>query len=79
LASAFAPNYHSLLLVRLFLGLAVGCSSAIGPLFLAELAPPNKRAQMVTRNSVAIVLGQFLAFVSNAILGSIWKDKFGKF
>ncbi|CAK5033532.1 unnamed protein product [Meloidogyne enterolobii] len=63
-----------MLFAKLLLGLAVGCASAVVPILLAELAPSEKRGQMVTRNELMIVLGQFVAFLSNAILGTIWAD-----
>ncbi|CAK5043725.1 unnamed protein product [Meloidogyne enterolobii] len=64
-----------MLFAKLLLGLAVGCASAVVPILLAELAPSEKRGQMVTRNELMIVLGQFVAFLSNAILGTIWADE----
>jgi len=64
-----------MLFAKLLLGLAVGCASAVVPILLAELAPSEKRGQMVTRNELMIVAGQFVAFLSNAILGTIWADE----
>nr|CAD2159540.1 unnamed protein product [Meloidogyne enterolobii] len=74
LASSLSPNLMFMLFAKLLLGLAVGCASAVVPILLAELAPSEKRGQMVTRNELMIVAGQFVAFLSNAILGTIWAD-----
>uniref|UniRef100_A0A1I8BXI3 MFS domain-containing protein n=1 Tax=Meloidogyne hapla TaxID=6305 RepID=A0A1I8BXI3_MELHA len=72
--SSMAPNLLVMIFARILLGLAVGCASAAVPIFLAELAPAEKRGQMVTRNELMIVVGQLVAFLSNAILGTIWGD-----
>jgi len=64
-----------MLVARALLGLAVGSASATVPVFLAELAPAEKRGQMVTRNELMIVVGQLIAFLSNAFLGTVWAYK----
>ncbi|KAL3103280.1 hypothetical protein niasHS_002466 [Heterodera schachtii] len=74
LLSALAPSFEVMLFSRVLLGLAVGCASATVPVFLAELAPSEKRGQMVTRNELMCVTGQLIAFLSNAILGNVWAD-----
>lgn len=67
---ALAPSVLVLLVFRFILGLAVGSASATVPVFLAEMAPTEKRGQMVSMNQFLIVFGQFLAFGINAWLGS---------
>lgn len=67
-----APTYEFLLLSRLVLGLAVGSASVTVPVYLAELAPFERRGSLVSLNELMIVGGQFLAFLMNAIIGNIW-------
>ncbi|MDM5247798.1 sugar porter family MFS transporter [Lysinibacillus sp. G4S2] len=74
LGTSFAPNVPVMVLARFFLGLAVGGASSMVPAFLAEMAPTEKRARMVTQNELMIVGGQFLAYVFNAILGVTMGD-----
>ncbi|KAF7632959.1 MFS domain-containing protein [Meloidogyne graminicola] len=74
LGSSLAPNLLLIIFARILLGIAVGSASASVPIFLAELAPSEKRGQMVSINEFMIVFGQFIAFLSNAILGNIWAD-----
>jgi major inositol transporter-like SP family MFS transporter len=44
------------------------------PLYLAEMAPADRRGRMVTINELMIVTGQFLAFAMNALLDALIKD-----
>ncbi|EKU45146.1 MULTISPECIES: sugar porter family MFS transporter [Brevibacterium] len=77
LACALAPNWQFLAGARFFLGLAVGAASTTVPVYLAELAPFERRGSLVTRNEVMIVVGQFAAFVINAIIFNIWGEHEG--
>ena len=69
-----SPNYGALLLFRFVLGTAVGGASVTVPVYLAEVSPYERRGGLVTRNEFMIVFGQFLAFVINAIIFSIWGE-----
>src|SRR5687768_8792597 len=55
LGSALAPSLVPMIGARIVLGLAVGAASATVPLFLAELAPANRRGRIVTINELMIV------------------------
>lgn len=67
-----AFNLEVLLASRLVLGLAVGASSVVIPTYLAEVAPHETRGSIVSRNEFMLVIGQFLAFLLNAIIGNVW-------
>ena len=80
----FSPGFEILVAGRIILGLAVGGASTVVPVYLAELAPYEIRGSITGRNELAIVLGQFTAFVVNAILGAtlghidgVWRIMFG--
>jgi major inositol transporter-like SP family MFS transporter len=73
LGTALAPSLVPMVLARIVLGLAVGAASATVPLFLAEMAPANRRGRIVTINELMIVTGQMLAFIVNAGLDR-WYD-----
>lgn len=77
LACSLAPNWQFLAGARFFLGLAVGAASTTVPVYLAELAPFEKRGSLVTRNEVMIVVGQFAAFVINAVIFNVWGEHDG--
>ncbi|GAA2788359.1 sugar porter family MFS transporter [Saccharopolyspora taberi] len=74
LGCVLSPNWQILALFRFILGLAVGGASATVPVYLAEIAPVERRGGIVTRNEVMIVSGQFAAFVVNAIIFSLWGE-----
>ena len=77
LACALSPNWQFLAGARFVLGLAVGAASTTVPVYLAELAPFEKRGSLVTRNEVMIVVGQFAAFIINAVIFNIWGEHEG--
>lgn len=68
LGSAFAPDAGILLLARVVLGFAVGCVSAVVPVYIGEIAPAERRGRLVNQNELMIVTGQLVAFVMNAVL-----------
>lgn len=84
LVAVFSPGFTILVVGRIILGLAVGGASTVVPVFLAELAPFEIRGSITGRNELAIVVGQFAAFVVNYILFAtlghvegVWRIMFG--
>src|SRR4051794_22022500 len=84
LVAVLSPGFAILVAGRIILGLAVGGASTVVPVFLAELAPFEIRGSITGRNELAIVSGQFAAFVVNYILFAtlghvtgIWRIMFG--
>ncbi|MEE1622229.1 sugar porter family MFS transporter [Zafaria sp. J156] len=75
LGVSFAPAVAVMVPFRFILGMAVGGASVMVPVFLAEVSPAHLRGQMVTRNELMIVVGQLLAFITNAVLGNVWADQ----
>lgn len=74
LGCVFSPTWEVLGAFRFILGIAVGGASVTVPVYLAEVAPFEKRGSLVTRNEVMIVSGQFAAFVINAIIFNVWGE-----
>ncbi len=74
LLCAVAPNLSVMVTARIILGLGVGAAATTCPLFLAEMAPTDRRGRMVTINELMIVTGQMLAFIMNAVLDAVIKD-----
>ena len=67
---AFAWSWPALIFFRFLGGLGIGGSSVLGPMYIAEIAPPDWRGRLVGFFQVNIVVGILLAYVSNAIIGS---------
>ncbi|KAA5837949.1 sugar porter family MFS transporter [Saccharopolyspora hirsuta] len=71
---AVAPNWQVLAVFRFVLGFAVGGASTTVPVYLAEVAPAERRGSLVTRNEIMIVSGQFAAFLVNALIINLWGE-----
>lgn len=71
LGCALSPGFGLLVTFRFLLGLGVGAAAVICPVYLAEMAPKDRRARMVTINELMIVTGQLLAFAINALIGAL--------
>ena len=80
---AFAWNWTSLVLFRFIGGLAIGGSSVIGPMYIAEIAPARKRGKLVAFFQFNVVFGILLAYFSNYLVGlgsfgdAEWRWKLG--
>lgn len=71
LGCAFAWNIESLIFFRFIGGLGIGGSSVLGPMYIAELAPPKWRGRLVGFFQVNIVIGILVAYISNYLLGTM--------
>jgi sugar porter (SP) family MFS transporter len=72
LASSIAPSALLLVSARVLLGFAVGGASQTGPVYVAELAPADRRGHFVTSFNVAIGLGIVAANVVGSSLNNVW-------
>ena len=83
LGCAFASSLWMIVAARILGGLAVGGSSVLGPIYLAEIAPASWRGRLVACFQVNIVIGVLVAYGSNYVLGSMnlgaseWRWKLG--
>jgi MFS transporter, SP family, arabinose:H+ symporter len=65
---ALAGDWYMLLAFRVIGGLAIGASSVIGPMYIAEIAPASKRGRLVGFFQFNVVLGILLAYLSNYLV-----------
>src|SRR5580704_3681062 len=83
LGCAFAFGWYSFLLARFLGGLAIGASSVLGPMYIAEIAPAKQRGRLVGFFQFNIVFGILLAYFSNYLIGTMgfgdaeWRWKLG--
>ena len=83
LGCAFAWNWTALVIFRVVGGLAIGGSSVLGPMYIAEIAPAKWRGRLVGFFQFNVVFGILLAYFSNYIIGLFgfgpaeWRWKLG--
>ena len=79
----FAWNWTALVIFRVIGGLAIGGSSVLGPMYIAEIAPARYRGRLVGLFQFNVVFGILLAYLSNYVIGTLslgaaeWRWKLG--
>jgi SP family arabinose:H+ symporter-like MFS transporter len=79
----FAWNWTALVVFRVIGGLAIGGSSVLGPMYIAEIAPAKYRGRLVGLFQFNVVFGILLAYFSNYLMGVLnlgaaeWRWKLG--
>jgi len=68
LLAATATSFPSFVVARIVGGLAVGGAILIAPVYIAEIAPADKRGSLVSLNQLMIVIGISASFFSNYFL-----------
>lgn len=64
--SSCAYDTNTLILARIFLGIAVGIASYTAPLYLSEIAPEKIRGSMISLYQLMITIGILSAYISDA-------------
>jgi MFS transporter, SP family, arabinose:H+ symporter len=83
LGCPFAWSWYALVFFRFVVGLAIGGSSVIGPMYIAEISPAKWRGRLVGVFQFNIVFGILVAYLSNYLIGlaglgaAEWRWKFG--
>ena len=72
--SAAIVNWYSFMFFRFIGGLAVGASSVIGPMYIAEISPAAWRGRFVAFFQFNIVLGIVAAYFSNYFIAGVPND-----
>lgn len=72
IGSAFSPDFWTLIISRIILGMAVGAASALIPTYLAELAPANKRGGISSLFQLMVMTGILLAYITNYTFSGIY-------
>ena len=71
---ALAPNWITLIIARFIGGLAIGASSVLGPMYIAEIAPANIRGRLVAFFQFNVTFGLLLAYTSNYMFSDIGEN-----
>ncbi|RKY56244.1 MAG: MFS transporter [Candidatus Neomarinimicrobiota bacterium] len=72
--SALSENWYSFLFYRFIGGLGVGASSVVGPMYIAEISPFNRRGRLVALFQLNVVTGILASFFSNYLLLAVGEN-----
>ncbi|MFT4073912.1 MAG: sugar porter family MFS transporter [Asticcacaulis sp.] len=83
LGCALSPSLPLFVVSRFVVGLAIGGSSVLAPVYISEIVPAERRGALVGLFQFNIVFGILLAYLSNYLVGqmiadaSVWRWKLG--
>lgn len=66
-----AFSYESLVLGRVVVGIGIGIASLTTPIYIAEVALPRMRGQLVTVNAFLVTFGQFTAGMVDGVFDEL--------
>lgn len=68
LFSAVASTFTILVIARIVGGIGIGIASTLVPIYVSELAPPEKRGLLTTLNAIAVTGGIVIVYVVNYLI-----------
>jgi len=71
LCSTFSPEIVIFLIARAFLGAGIGITAVVCPMYVSEMAPPEKRGAFGVLFQLAVTLGIFVSFLIGWGISSI--------
>lgn len=74
LGSALANEVYLFMAARFIGGIAIGISTVAAPLYIAEIAPPERRGRLAGMFQFNIVFGILVAFLSNYLLARLGEN-----
>ncbi|GJE69437.1 sugar porter family MFS transporter [Methylorubrum podarium] len=66
--TGLAGTFDAFVRWRILGGVAIGMASALSPMYIAEITPPNSRGKLVCCNQIAIVIGLLGAQIVNMLI-----------
>ncbi len=69
-----APMFAIYVISRLMMGLAIGNSAVITPMYMAEVAPPESRGRILFMYQLSIVVGILISFLVGVAVDALVKD-----
>src|SRR4051812_13236965 len=82
LGCSFSGSIEMLITMRIIIGIAIGITSYVAPMYIAEVSPTRRRGALVTLNQLMITLGILVSYVSDYFLSNdanlqSWRWMFG--
>jgi sugar porter (SP) family MFS transporter len=72
--SACANEVYSFMAARFLGGIAIGISTVASPLYISEIAPPERRGRLAGMFQFNIVFGILVAFLSNYLIARVGEN-----
>jgi len=69
--AAASPSFSVFVVARLLMGLAIGNSAVITPMYMAEVAPPESRGRILFLYQLSIVIGILVSFIVGVVVDSL--------
>jgi len=66
----YANDINFLMVMRVIIGIAIGITSYVVPMYIAEIAPTRRRGAMVTLNQLMITIGILVSYITDYLLGN---------
>jgi len=66
----YAHSIVFLMVMRVIIGIAIGITSYVVPMYIAEIAPTRRRGAMVTLNQLMITIGILVSYITDYTLGN---------
>lgn len=70
IGSAIPETLSAFVFYRILGGIGVGVASLVAPMYIAEIAPPQQRGQLVSYYQLAIVIGILGVFFANYLIAA---------
>jgi MFS transporter, SP family, galactose:H+ symporter len=68
--SAAASSIALLIVMRVIIGVAIGITSYVAPMYIAEISPAKKRGGLVTLNQLMITVGILVSYITDYLLSN---------
>jgi SP family galactose:H+ symporter-like MFS transporter len=65
LGCALANTIAILVIMRVIVGIAIGITSYVAPMYIAEISPKRRRGALVTLNQLMITIGILISFITD--------------
>jgi len=66
----YAPNVGVLIAMRVIIGFAIGITSYVVPMYIAEISPTRVRGALVTLNQLMITIGILVSYITDYLLSN---------
>ncbi len=74
LGAALTPSWSIFVIFRFLGGIGVGASSVVGPMYISEISPAQRRGRLVALFQFNVVAGILIAFISNYLIYGMIDD-----